>query len=280
MIFYEEVYDKINEDYLNGEISYEIAEAANDLAYNSYITIEEAKNAASPHPDQGKLKSLLSKFTSKLSAIAGKCNVISNALAKFKGKTDSVEKNIDELNANGTKYVDGEIKNPKISIKDFINDKATKFKALPTTIKAAIKKLQQELVKIASDTAKVIKEYLTFIDWHSINVGGVAGSSVATSALLAYKTIKSDPTKTLYVDQNRQLKELRKAGTIGYGVGAGVTFAVGVMAYKKMKQIEKESEVKPMIAKIIATVETFGKKLGVTFDKATATMFTKFKKSK
>ena len=76
MIFYEEVYDKINEDYLNGEISYEMAEAANDLAYNSYITMEEAENAASPQPDQGKVKSLLSKFASKLTAMAGKCNVI------------------------------------------------------------------------------------------------------------------------------------------------------------------------------------------------------------
>ena len=280
MIYYEEVYDKINEDYLNGEISYEMAEAANDLAYNNYITIEEAENATSPHPDQGKLKSLLSKFTSKLSAIAGKCNVINNVLEKFKGKTDTVEQNIGELNANGGKCADGKVENPKKSIKDFINDKATSFKALPATIKAIIKKLQQELVKIASDTAKVIKEYLTFINWHSINIGGVAGSSVATSALLAYKTIKSDPTKTLYVDQNRQLKELRKASTIGYGVGAGVTFATGAVAYKKMKQIEKESGVEPMIAKIIATVEAFGKKLGVTFDKATTTMFAKFKKRK
>ena len=118
MIFYEEVYDKINEDYLNGEISYEMAEAANDLAYNNYITIEEAENATSPHPDQGKLKSLLSKFTSKLSAIAGKCNVINNVLEKFKGKTDTVEQNIGELNANGGKCADGKVENPKKSIKD------------------------------------------------------------------------------------------------------------------------------------------------------------------
>ena len=118
MIFYEEVYDKINEDYLNGEISYEMAEAANDLAYNSYITMEEAENAASPQPDQGKVKSLLSKFASKLTAMAGKCNVISNALAKLKGKTDTVEQNIGELNANGGKCADGKVENPKKSIKD------------------------------------------------------------------------------------------------------------------------------------------------------------------
>jgi len=310
MIFYEEVYDKINEDYINGEISYEMAEAANDLAYQNYITVEEAENAASAQPDQGKLKSLLSKFTSKLSGMASKCNVINNVLAKFKGKTDSVEQNIDELNANGGKCADGEIKNPKKSIGDFVNGKATSFKALPTAgkaaigvglaagaigvgvltykeykkhedaIKATIKKLQQELVKVASDTAKVIKEYLSFITWDSIAVGGALGSSIATSAALAYKTIKSDPTKTLYIDQKRQLDTFNKINNIGYGVGAGVTLATGVIAHKKMKQIEKESGVKPMIAKIIATVEAFAKKFGVAFDKTTTTMFAKFKKRK
>ena len=303
MIFYEEVYDKINEDYLNGEISYEMAEAANDLAYNNYITIEEAENATSPHPDQGKLKSLLSKFTSKLSAIAGKCNVINNVLEKFKGKTDTVEQNIGELNANGGKCADGKVENPKKSIKDFINDKATKFKAMPTagkavigtglvfgggfitykeykkhedTIKAAIKKIQQELAKIASDTVKVIKEYTLTVNWKVVAtgaaVGAAGGAGVATG--MNHSAAK----------RNNETMDFKKAfnkkTAIGAGVGAGVGLISSVMIQKKMKQIEEESGVKAMISKIIAAVEAFAKNLGVALDKATTTMFAKFKKSK
>ena len=300
MIFYEEVYDKINEDYLNGEISYEMAEAANDLAYNSYITMEEAENAASPQPDQGKVKSLLSKFASKLTAMAGKCNVISNALAKLKGKTDTVEQNIGELNANGGKCADGKVENPKKSIKD---DKATKFKAMPTagkavigtglvfgggfitykeykkhedTIKAAIKKIQQELAKIASDTVKVIKEYTLTVNWKVVAtgaaVGAAGGAGVATG--MNHSAAK----------RNNETMDFKKAfnkkTAIGAGVGAGVGLISSVMIQKKMKQIEEESGVKAMISKIIAAVEAFAKNLGVALDKATTTMFAKFKKSK
>jgi|GEM_PF-2032660 len=352
MIFYEEVYDKINEDYLNGEISYEMAEAANDLAYNSYITVEEAENAASAHPDQGKANSLLSKFASKLSGVASKCNVLNNALAKLKGKTDTVEQNIGDLNANGGKCADGEIKNPKKSIGDFVNGKASSFKALPTAgkaaigvglaagaigvgaftykeykkhedaIKAAIKKLQQELVKIANDATKVIKEFLSLVNWKTVAAGAAVGAAAGAgigAKVGTRATTGVDPTtdivttnyrttgnrkqtrnrnqigynlaKSLPYDPTRNVNEavdLKKAFNKNTAVGAGAGAAIGAgvglissaMIGKKMKQIEKESGVKAMIAKIIAAVEAFAKKLGVALDKATTTMFAKFKKSK
>ena len=350
MIFYEEVYDKINEDYLNGEISYEMAEAANDLAYNSYITVEEAENAASAHPDQGKVKSLLSKFASKLSGVASKCNVLNNAFAKLKGKTDTVEQNIGDLNANGGKCADGKVENPKKSIKDFVNGKATSFKALPTAgkaaigvglaagaigvgvltykeykkhedaIKAAIKKLQQELVKIAGDAAKLVKEFLSITNWKTVAAGAAAGAAVGAgvgagvgakvtpgmNARIARnrKQIAYNPTTDLpdeyhpTVDHfNKQSKNpFKKAKVIdadvsagkfvGVGAGTGAVVGAGVglissaMINKKMKQVEKESGVKTMISRIIAAIEAFANKLGVALDKATTTMFAKFKKSK
>jgi len=325
MIFYEEVYDKINEDYLNGEISYEMAEAANDLAYNNYITIEEAENAASPQPDQGKVKSLLSKFASKLSALVSKCNVITNALAKFKGKTDSVEKNIGELNANGGKCADGKVENPKRSIKDFVNGTATTFKAIANNkavvgigiavdvggvafityaeykkhedaIKAAIKKLQQELVKIANDTAKAIKEYLSITNWKVVAAGAAVGAVAGgSSGIKKSKDImKRDPnfsfmfnpdkSKT-YVDINKDISKLQRkkligGSAIGAGVGAGVGLISSVMIQKEIKELEKETGIRAMISEIIATTEAQGKKFGVRFDKSTTTMFAKFKKSK
>lgn len=350
MIFYEEVYDKINEDYLNGEISYEMAEAANDLAYNSYITVEEAENAASAQPEPGKVKSLLSKFASKLSGVASKCNVLNNALAKLKGKTDTVEQNIGDLNANGGKCADGKVENPKKSIKDFVNGKATSFKALPTAgkaaiglavgasavfitykeykkhedaIKAAIKKLQQELVKIASDAAKVIKEYLSLVSWKTVAAGAAVGAAAGAGVgvglgthtnartaknrlqipehLDSIQSTSSIPEPYVAPDQRapfpkKAKKSFGRKGVIdadvsigriaGAGAGAGALVGAGVgiissaMINKKMKQVEKESGVKAMISRIVAAIEAFANKLGVALDKATTTMFAKFKKSK
>ena len=181
--------------------------------------------------------------------------------------------------------------------------KITKFKAMPTagkavigtglvfgggfitykeykkhedTIKAAIKKIQQELAKIASDTVKVIKEYTLTVNWKVVAtgaaVGAAGGAGVATG--MNHSAAK----------RNNETMDFKKAfnkkTAIGAGVGAGVGLISSVMIQKKMKQIEEESGVKAMISKIIAAVEAFAKNLGVALDKATTTMFAKFKKSK
>ncbi len=150
------------------------------------------------------------------------------------------------------------------------------YKKHEDTIKAAIKKIQQELAKIASDTVKVIKEYTLTVNWKVVAtgaaVGAAGGAGVATG--MNHSAAK----------RNNETMDFKKAfnkkTAIGAGVGAGVGLISSVMIQKKMKQIEEESGVKAMISKIIAAVEAFAKNLGVALDKATTTMFAKFKKSK
>lgn len=350
MIFYENVYEKINEDYLNGEISYEMAEAANDLAYDTYITVEEAENASSANPDPGKIKSLLSKLQNKLNSIIGQGTRINGALGKLKDGIDKVKSNISTLAANSKNCADAKISGAKTSIGDFVSDKKTKFEALPTAgkaaigvglaagavgigvftykqykkhedeIKAAIKKLQQNIVAIAKDAAKMIKEYLSVVDWKTVIIA-TTGSAAAVGGAAALgrnkfydKEIKR--TTDSYMDTvdklskaDRNSKEAIKiadmndkyvnkltklgkhpksskakiigAGVIG-GAAAGAAASIGaqMLLKKQVKQIEEETETKPMIRQIIANIEAFAKQLFVKLDKSVTAMFDKFKKSK
>ena len=351
MIFYENVYERINEDYLNGEISYEMAEAANDLAYDTYITVEEAENASSANPDPGKVKSLLSKLQNKLNSIIGQGTRINGALGKLKDGIDNVKSNISTLAANSKNCADAKISGAKTSIGDFVSDKKTKFETLPTAgkaaigvglaagavgvgvftykqykkhedeIKAAIKKLQQNIVAIAKDAAKMIKEYLSVVDWKTViltsTLSAAAAGGVAVSGrneiynnevqhankrlekyytdyyntdendVKAHKKIKKNINK--YSDEIVKLGKHPKsskakiigAGVIG-GAAAGAAASIGaqMLLKKQVKQIEEETETKPMIRQIIANIEAFAKQLFVKLDKSVTAMFDKFKKSK
>jgi len=317
MIFYEDVYKKINEDYLNGEISYEMAEAANDLAYNNYITIEEAKNITSSNPDPAKTKNLLSKLSTKLYGIVTKCVQINKDIENLKKRTDIVESYIDKLNANGDRCVEGKIKNPKKSISDFINDKKSvlvkksslskttldsdsniatykEYKDRENAIKAAVKNLQQELVKIAGDTSKLAKEYLLIIYTNissesskrnavAFNVGSFVGGAIGTGASVA-STIAADRYAIKHPDNSNKINKLRvspaMSSAVGSGVGVGVGLAVNAIHFNKIKKVIKESGAKSAISKNISDIEAFAKKLGVTFDTDTTVIFTKLKKSK
>ena len=270
MIFYEEVYDKINEDYLNGEISYEMAEAANDLAYDTYITVEEAENVSSANPDPSKIDSILSKFSRRFRSINSKCTKINNTLKKMGNEIDANKTIINKIKKGN----ENNITPQELSI---------------------FKKLQQNIITIAKDVAKMIKEYLSVINWKNVAISGAGGALVGI--IHRKNTINnldianqfannggidnSNPFAAMSNDLKAHPIKSR-ATYAGYNAAsfAGKDIAWQLIWRKKVRKLEKEYGIDTAISKIINTTMKFSERLQVKLDVSVTAMFDKFKKSK